>query len=223
MATCRRQKGFTLIEMLITMTLLSIIVVLLFSSLKIAAESWNAGEGKIIEVNKKAVVYQFFKRHLTTIRPVSTQAPLQNGEDVPMPQLLFQGRPQFMRFVAALPVSAARKGLQVFQIAADTEKPSILMVALSPYQQTEPDQPEKVVLLEHIKAFAFSYFGKKDENSEAAWQEDWTGVDRLPQLIKVSINLDDGSYWPDMVFPVKITGQAAIDAVTPDNSQTSVP
>lgn len=223
MAVGRHRNGFTLIEVLIAMTLLGIMVVLLFSSLKIAAESWNAGENKIIEVNKKAVVYQFFKRHLTTIRPVAAQTVSNNDDDSLEPQQAFQGQSRTMRFVAALPVSAARKGLQVFEIAADAAEPSTIMVALSPYQQTEPGQPERVVLLERVKSFAFAYFGKQEENGEAGWHDDWTGIDRLPQLIKVGISLDDGSYWPEMVFPLKISGQAATTAIVAGDSSPAAP
>ncbi len=218
-------KGFTLIEMLIAMTLLGIMVVLLFTSLKIAAESWNAGEGKVAEVNKKSVVYQFFKRHLTTIRPVLAESTQRDsiGEDASIPGLAFQGHSQSMQFVAAMPAASTRKGLQVFTIAAERAEPSTIMVTLSPYQQTEPREPEQVVLLEHVKGFAFSYFGKKDESSDAGWQPEWTGLDHLPQLIKVSIKLDDGSYWPDMVFPLKITGLATTDITAVDNSESTVP
>jgi len=206
----RRLNGFTLIEMLIAMTLLGIMVVLLFASLRIAAESWNAGEDRIIKVNKKAVVYQFFKQRFRSIRPVSIQ-PAEAGA---MPQSAFQGQSQSIRFVAALPVAAARKGLQVFQITQDSNEPTRLMVSLWPYQQTPTAQPvpETVVLLEHVKAYMFSYFGKKDVNSTADWQDDWSGAEHLPQLIKVRIALDDDSFWPEMVFPVKIAAQGAVDA-----------
>lgn len=221
---CRRRNGFTLIEVLIAMTLLGIMVVLLFSSLKIAAESWNAGEGKIVEVSRKAVVYQFFKRHLTTIRPVLAQTPdPQNaGEDAAMMAQAFQGQSQTLRFVAALPAAAARKGLQLFDIAAARNEATTIMVGLTPYQQTEPGEPEQTVLLQHVKAFAFAYFGKKEETGEAAWHDDWMGIDHLPRLIKVGISLDDGSYWPDMVFPLKITGLAATDNVASDDSEAAV-
>lgn len=225
MKACKWQNGFTLIEVLIAMTLLSIMVVLLFSSLKIAAESWNAGEGKIVEVNRKAVVYQFFKRHLTTIRPVMAQSAALGSatEDGGAVEPAFQGQNQTMRFVAALPASAARKGLQVFNIEADRNEPSTMMVGLTPYQQTEPGEPERVVLLQHVKAFAFFYFGKKDESGQAAWHNDWVGVDHLPQLIKVDISLDDDSYWPDMVFPLKISGLAVTDNVAADNGESTAP
>lgn len=220
MKAMKRSKGFTLIEMLIAMTLLGIMVVLLFSSLNIAAESWNAGEGKIVEVNKKAVVYQFFKRHLTTVRPVLAE-PEQDGvvdanADASIIGQVFRGQAQTMRFVAGLPAASTRKGLQLFEIAADSAEPSTIMVRLSPYQQTEPGDPEPAVLIEHVKAFGFSYFGKKEESSEAVWQDEWAGADHLPMLIKVRIELEDGSYWPDMVFPLKITGQVVTEGIAPD-------
>ena len=65
-----RSNGFTLIEVLIGMTLLSIMVVLLFTSLKICADSWEKGESKITNVNEMAVVYNFFQQHLSVARPL---------------------------------------------------------------------------------------------------------------------------------------------------------
>jgi general secretion pathway protein J len=218
-----RRNGFTLIEMLIAMTLLGIMVVLLFSSLKIAAESWNAGESKLIEVNRKAVVYQFFKRHLTTIRPVLFSKPVDYIGEPSLPQILFEGHKNTLRFVSSLPISAKRKGLQIFDIAPDPQNSATLMVGLSPYQQIEQVEAEKVVLLENIAVIQFSYFGKLEEGSIAVWQDDWAVANSLPQLIKISIALHDGSYWPDMVFPIRINTQANASSVQPINSADMAP
>lgn len=214
MSGYRQLYGFTLIEMLIAMTLLSMMVVLLFSSLKVAAESWNAGEAKIVEVNRKAVVYQFFKRQLAMIRPVTAANPAQQNDGA-IPGQAFQGQRQAISFVASLPASATRKGLHVFEIAASPNNPATLMVTLAPYIQTEAVTPEKVVLLEHIQAFEFSYFGGKGDGGAAVWESEWIGLGVLPQLIKVSIRLDDGSFWPDMVFPLRINAQAPMATNNP--------
>jgi general secretion pathway protein J len=195
------QKGFTLIEMLIAMTLLGVMVVLLFSSLKIAANSWNAGEDKVVAVNKKAVVYQFFRQHLTSSLPAIQQKP---GEATHAPA--FQGQAQTMRFVGALPVSSARKGLQIFQIGTNPDDSSKLVVALSPLISGDNVQVDKEVLVDHVKNYKFSYFGHLDQMGSGSWTSDWI-ADKLPQLIKVSILLDDNSYWPDMVFQPKVNGQ----------------
>lgn len=214
-----RRNGFTLIEVLIAMTLLSVMVVLLFSSLRIAAESWNAGETKVAEVNTKAVVYQFFKRHLTTIRPLPMLDNQQNYQ--PENQQAFQGLPQSMRFVAGLPAASARKGLQLFNVALDPANTSNLLVSLTPYRETDPDavlEPVKPeVLLDHIAALRFAYFGKTEDVAELQWRDEWRIADRLPSLIKVSIRLEDGSYWPDMVFPLKITQSAGSEFMGEDS------
>lgn len=212
-----RRNGFTLIEVLIAMTLLGVMVVLLFSSLRIAAESWNAGEDKMAAVNQKAVVYQFFKRHLTAIRPL----PLLNTDPAYSLEAVqaFQGFSQSLRFVAGLPASSARKGLQVFNIALNPENSEILLVALTPYRLTEADQesvkPE--VLLENIAGLKFAYFGRIEEFAEPQWHEEWAVTEHLPSLIKVSIALKDGSYWPDMIFPLKITRAANTQSVADDS------
>ncbi|MGY6276868.1 prepilin-type N-terminal cleavage/methylation domain-containing protein [Methylomonas sp. MgM2] len=210
----RPRNGFTLIEVMIAMTLLSVMVVLLFSSLKTAAESWNAGERKVAEVNNKAVVYQFFKRHLTTIRPL----PMLNNEQnfLAENQQAFQGLPQSLIFVAALPAASARKGLQVFNIALDPADHSVLMVTLTPYRQIEGDtefEPVKPeVLLENVADLRFAYFGKTEDIDVLQWRDEWRVADRLPSLIKVSIQLADGSYWPEMVFALKINQALGPDA-----------
>lgn len=208
MTAYRRNSGFTLIEVLIAMTLLGIMVVLLFSSLRIAADSWNSGESRTIAVNKKAVVYQFFKRHLSTMRPVNF--PVTNPEENPQPQLAFQGNPQHMVFVASLPASAARKGWQIFEIGVDPNLPSTITVALTPFQQTANLLPDKVPLLSHVKNYAFSYYGTVDNTNGGGggvWVDQWVSMDHLPLLIKVRILQEDDSYWPDMVIPVRINTQ----------------
>ncbi len=202
-----RRNGFTLIEVLIAITLLGVIVVLLFASLRVAGKSWNTGEGKIAAVNQKAVVYQFFKRHLTTIRPL----PMPKNDDplgLETTEQAFQGHPQSLQFVAALPAASTRKGLQLFNIQLDPRSPSIIQVALRPYRETDAefDRAEPpVVLLEQVAKFSFSYFGKVEDGADQVWRDEWVEADRLPSLVKVSIALKDGSYWPEMVFALKIT------------------
>ncbi|MGR8930090.1 MAG: prepilin-type N-terminal cleavage/methylation domain-containing protein [Gammaproteobacteria bacterium] len=203
-----RRNGFTLIEVLIAMTLLSLMVVLLFSSLRTAAQSWTAGENKVVEVNNKAVVYQFFKSHLNAMRPLPMFPDATNPE-VALQQA-FQGYTQSIRFVAALPAASARKGLQLFTIALNPDDRSMLMVSLVPYREADadadrgPDKPE--VLLENVDGLKFSYYGKMEDVAPLQWRDEWTQADRLPSLIKVSIALGDGSDWPDMVFAPRIQG-----------------
>ena len=197
----RKNTGFTLLEVMLAMTLLSIMVVLLFSSLKIGAESWNKGESKIAEVNEKAVVYQFFKRHLPSIRPLWDD--FSDDER----SFSFQGEVGTFQFVSVFPVSAARKGLQLFKIFPDKSEKGVIKVLLTPFYPTLEEQqwePEEVVLLENVEEFELSYFGKDDSDDEGVWVDNWQEKELLPALIKIKIVLKDHSYWPEMIFALKL-------------------
>ncbi len=192
-------SGFTLLEVMLAMTLLSIMVVLLFGSFKISAESWNAGESKILQVNEKAVVYQFFKRHLTNVRPLWDD--FSDDER----RFSFQGELDRMQFVSVFPASAARKGLQLFQIGPDKREKDAITVTVTPFYPTEENdqwQPEEVVLLERVADFEFSYFGQEEGGGN--WEDNWLEKESLPALIKIKIVLQDGRYWPEMIFPLRL-------------------
>ena len=204
-------------EVLIAMTLLGVMVVLLFSSLRIAADSWEAGESKTAQVNQKAVVYQFFKRHLTAIRPLP-MLENQNGEADSLQ--VFEGNSQSLRFAGALPASSARKGVQIFKIYLNPDKVSTLLVSLTPYRQAEnpPAEEPPVVLLEGLSGLKFSYFGKTEDVAELIWRDEWSLADRLPSLIKVTIQLADGSDWPSMIFAPKVTEAPSVEAAAEDDN-----
>ncbi len=193
-------SGFTLIEVIIAMTLLSIMVVLLFGSLKISAESWNKGETKIAEVNEKAVIYQFFKHHLPTIRPLWDEF-ADDGR-----KLSFQGEQKKLQFVSIFPASAGRKGFQLFKIDFDDNAGQI-KVLLSPFYPSLEGlqwQQEEVVLLEHVADFKITYFGKEIGDSNGVWLDNWVEKERLPRLIKIKIELTKPGYWPEMIFELKL-------------------
>ena len=53
-------KGFTLIEVLIALSLLSVMMLMLFAGLRIGAKSWDKGENKLVQVTEMTSVHNFF-------------------------------------------------------------------------------------------------------------------------------------------------------------------
>ncbi len=199
-------RGFTLIEVLIAMTLLSIMVVLLFGSLKICAESWGNGESKITDVNEIAVVYNFFQRDLSVAKP------LWNDLSPEERTFSFQGKAQSLQFVSAFPASAGRPGLQLFSLFLQEEEDDdgqVIKVTLTPFfpiAEGEEWHKEEVSLIKHVSEFTLTYFGSVDGVSEGSWVEEWTNKNALPRLVKINIKLENGIYWPEMIIDLKITG-----------------
>jgi general secretion pathway protein J len=199
----RLNRGFTLIEVLIAMTLLSLMVVLLFGSLKICADSWEKGESKIAQVNEVAVVYSFFQRHLSAAKP------LRNDFTDP-PIFSFQGAEQTLEFVGEFPASAGKAGLQLFSLELKRQDDEqFIDVALTPFFPAAEGQElnkEEVTLVKHVKKFTLTYFGSEEGLTDSGvWQNEWLDKEGLPQLVKISIELDNGIFWPDMIIGLKVT------------------
>jgi general secretion pathway protein J len=205
-------NGFTLIEVLISMTLLSIMVVLLFGSLKICADSWSKGENKIADVNEAAVVYNFFQQYLSVAKPLLKES--KNTTDLQAP-LAFQGKKQSLQFVSSFPASVGRLGLQQFSVDLQKEDAEqVIKVAITPFFAVDGDQgnKEEVVLLKKVGDFSISYFGSDDttdsnSNNTGSWHDDWLEKTTLPRLVKITIKRDDDSLWSDLLIAMKITGK----------------
>ena len=202
----KASAGFTLIEVLIAMTLLGVMVVLLFGSMKICADSWQKGEDKITEVNDVAVVYQFFQHHL------GAAIPLWNDFSQESKVFAFQGKSQELQFVSAFPASAKKSGLQLFSLKlindGDGQLIQVSIIPFYPVADGEEWRKEEVTLLRHVRNFSLSYFGLDESQPEGLWQEDWLEKEKLPRLVKIKIGRDDSGFWPEMIVELKAVGQS---------------
>jgi general secretion pathway protein J len=230
----RCQLGFTLIEVLIAMTLLSVMVVLLFSSLKICAQSWEQGENKITDVNEVAVVYNFFQRHLSSATPLWNDFVGMDGKsksdtnaDDEEKLFSFQGKQQSLQFVSTFPASAGRSGLQLFSIQPqEQDGDQVIKVSLTPFfpvAEGESWHQEEVVLLKQVSHFSLSYFVINEDVTESMWQDEWLDKSVHPQLVKINIGTTNGVYWPEMVIALKVAEVVDNDELEPDADNTDDP
>ena len=204
----QRSQGFTLIEVLISMSLLSMMMVLLFGSLKICADSWEKGENKISDVNEFTVVYNFFNQHLSLAQPVW------NDFSSEEKSFSFQGKTHALQFVSAMPASAGRSGLQLFSIdlQPDNNDPfiKVILTPFFPLAEGAAWHQEEETLISHVSAFTLAYFGSDDELSLASWHDEWLAKKTLPKLLKLNITLDNNIVWPEMIIELKLVGEPSI-------------
>lgn len=202
MQRSQTESGFTLIEVLIAMTLLGVIMALLFASLKISAESWEKSEKKVSDIGDIAAVVNFFQRHLVDARP------LWNDFNKQEKLFSFQGVSQSLQFVSAFPASAARSGLQLFTLElVNIDKEQAIKVTLTPFYpppEGEDWMKEDDILIHHVENFTLAYFGQEKGQNESRWTDQWLENDTLPSLVKIKIDLQNEIFWPEMIFELKI-------------------
>ncbi len=207
----RKAFGFTLIEVLIGMSLLSIMMLLIFSSLRISVRNWDAGEERILEVSETASVQNFFQRYLTAVKP------LQDDFSEDETKLSFQGDTSSLSFVASLPASAGRQGLQVFSLKLkkyeDGDELVVNIVPFYPLADGEEWQNEEVTLAEKISVFKLSYFGvsEEDESEDSLWHEEWLEQHNLPSLVRVEIEFENGILWPELIVGLRLASAKSLD------------
>lgn len=206
--SARNLYGFTLLEVLLGMSLLSVMMLLLFGSLRICVQNWDAGENKFAKVSQMALIQNFFTNHLQNALPLQ--------DDISeTKQFSFQGTENSIQFVSTMPASAGRLGLQLFTVAFDNARhdEGAITVNMHPFfQAAEGDdwKIDEVVILKQVKSISFTYFGANPENptEEPAWQATWLEKNQTPLLVKIAIELDSGEIWPEQIVALKVDNGA---------------
>jgi general secretion pathway protein J len=201
-------RGFTLIEILISMVLLSMTLLLLFSSLYTANKYWQLGE-KTIEKNEETrLVGHFIRRLIIQAVPILW---VENGEK----KLLFQGKQDELRFVSTLPAHRGGGGLHTLMlkvVTTDSTKQlglthSLLDPDIEPFSEIM-NEDEFVVIANDIDTINLSYFGKTKNDEEARWFEEWDNELYMPQLVRLHIHTKNHSMngtndWPFIDIPIR--------------------
>ena len=202
--TAQGAAGFTLVEVLIATTILGIMLVLLFASMRICVRSWEAGETHMQSVSQMTVIQNFFRTHLRNA--LALPGKKQQADDQEQ-EYFFQGEEHKMQFVSLLPVSAGRSGPHLFKVDWDAGRESILRVALQPFLPSlndQADQIEDVTILENIRNFQLAYWGAKEDGDQPEWHDQWLDMPELPQMVKVDIELENAKAWPTIIVALRM-------------------
>lgn len=206
----KRARGFTLIEVIVAMALLATIMALLYSGLTFALRSWDAGEANGRRVADQRLGENFMRRELMELFPMRWK----NATQV---KFAFEGDKDHLKFVSSRPAGLQQAGLSLVglevQQNSDTRARNLLMRRAMPDDEAVDfgplDKAEPVLLIANIDTVAFSYFGAENDFTDPKWQDEWTYVARIPQLVRMHVTLADGTELPDMVVRLMVGEESA--------------
>jgi general secretion pathway protein J len=195
--------GFTLLELLIAITLLGLLMAALFGGLRLGARAWERGEERLDESGRLQVVQNFLRERLGEAYPLSTDD--QAGRQV----LAFQGTSDAVRFVTLMPEHLGTGFAEFLLAVVERGDAKDLVVQWRRFDGPEDapragdrSEPQTKVLLEGIEALEIAYYGALQRNQPAIWREEWLEprVD-MPQLVRLRVVFfdDDRRYWPDLI------------------------
>lgn len=177
------EAGFSLIELLVSLTLLAMILTLLPGAFRTGKRGWETtGE---LEQRAAADASIDFLRHR-----LAETLPLFDRDESGRARLAFSGTSQDVTFIAPSPSGPVGGGIYRFGLGISPAgtSASALVVRMIPFrhQDTVPASPAAGhVLVPDIAALRLRYFGEQAEGEGAGWSGEWRRPDRLPDLIEL--------------------------------------
>jgi general secretion pathway protein J len=197
-------QGFTLLELLVAITLLGLLMAALFGSLRLGARVWETGEARLDASARVQIVQDFLRQRLAEALPLEAVV---RAEDAP-PEPLFAGGIEAVRFANVLPEHLGA-GLYLMELAlaedADGEGRRNLVLRWQPLDLGAPSavgsaEPQERVLLDGVEGLELAYFGSIEPRLAPEWWPQWEGQDVLPGLVRVQVRFaaEDPRSWPEL-------------------------
>ncbi len=199
----RRHAGFTLVEVMLAITLVALIMALAYGGFRASNRATTSGEALIEETNQLRVTHQFIRRQLSLTQNLI----IEEGDEDGM-QIRFEGERDRVRFVAPMPGYLSYGGAYVQQISLERGDDGMELVyyyaMLNGYEPGEIEQTDGIVLMSGFRDASFLYLGLDEEGFETFWDDFWEETDRLPLAVVLEGDLDrdNGLVWPDLYAPV---------------------
>ena len=190
-----KQSGFTLLELLIAMTLMGLVLVIVYSGLNIGMRSWDAGTERAERTEELRLVEDFIRRRLSESVGVFRQDP-EEGSVV-----VFEGDESGLTLVTPMLAQLGLGGLYLVRFGvAEGNEGARLSMRWEPYRPEgeEPAEGEETVLVNRVSGAQWGYFGADEPDAEPRWHERWSNPDERPSLVRLYLEVE-GEPWPALV------------------------
>ncbi len=200
----RRQRrlapGFTLVEVLVAMTLLSLVMLGLGSSLRTMAQAEQKIDERLSRADEMRMAANFIRTALArvSLRRVAPPPPAR-------PSILFAAAPDAVAWVGVMPARFGAGGRYFFRLGLEPlAEGAGLVVRFLPWadQPAFPDfsQAEARVLVRDVRQVQVRYLDT--EAAPPAWQAGWTATDRVPERLLIEVETAHGT-WPPLFLPLR--------------------
>jgi general secretion pathway protein J len=186
--------GFTLIEVMITLTILGFILLMISGTFRLGISSWERGESTRDEYQKVRIISQLISQQIKSAVPYKIKTQQAEGN-----YLAFEGKAQKVKFVSTLPIKGRHSGGWVYSIyefkEGGREGGQLVLyeqrVLNKNFFEEDPEVESGVPLLEGVSSVRFEYYREEDteKNQTGGWVEEWNAKEEkaLPRMFRMTI------------------------------------
>lgn len=204
--------GFTLVELLVVMTVLAGILALLMGALQLNVRAWETGADIVAQNEDRRAISR-------TLRRIGERSVAAFFLERGRPRFVFHGDNQQLRLVTRLPLGAGPNSDQPViawlslvpeEIAGRGVVSRTLVLDWLPWPGFRGALPERAdahrsVLLDEVTAFAISYLSNDRPSS---WLSNWDRADDLPRLLRLTFRTAENLGNSDQTLIVRLPLEA---------------
>lgn len=195
-----RQAGFTLLEMLIAIGLLTLLAGLAYGTLRMGVRGWEAADRQADQGDALRVGWPYLHQTLESAWPM----PDASGK-----QLRFTGTRQEIQWISQLPSHLASSGPRLLRLFTDRDPRSgenQLRLSHHDIDATDltAEDNQQAVLVERLDHITVQYFGPPAAGRESFWQGNWQQRNQLPELVRIDIQPKDAAPWPSLYAQLRL-------------------
>jgi type II secretory pathway component PulJ len=215
--TGKGTSGFTLLELIVTFTILSLIVVMTLGALRLGSAAWEKGEDRAEKIQRKRIVFDLLSQQMK-----SSLAYRVKSQKAEADYLVFLGDGSSLRFVSAFSLRARRQEGLVFVIYKVEEGASSGKV-LKVYEkrvlnsktllEETPDEEQFLTLMDGLSDLKFEYFEEADEkDATGSWGESWDAKEKkgLPSQVKMTVTWKEKREELEIALPMLVSLPARV-------------
>jgi len=193
------RRGFTLLELMISITLIGIIALVVAGAMRLGYRSVDAGERKVESLER-------LRSSLTLIdSQIQSEIPLTIDEDNSR-KYYFKGEKGTLQFPSNCSLWSGQAGYVVvtYSVVPDERGKQALWISESIIGAENAENKVAAKLFESLDQISFQYFYKGPTDQEGKWVEQWTEDTDIPE--KVNVRLVQGTWELSLVIPMRTRG-----------------
>lgn len=197
--------GFTLLEVLVAMSLFGVLTSLVYTGMHTGVRSWGAVQERSAGAVAERTMRNWLQRQITALVPIQWHERQQT-------RIAFSGDARGLRFFGVRSHVTRGAGLYRVDLRREQQRDGRDALVLT-YQTRDTERPKALGgvgepvsrrLGEDFESLRFDYYGASNPLEQGRWRPNWPSqASRYPEMIRISAERHGVRSWPSLVVALR--------------------